>query len=64
MYYAVSGQNNVRGEKYVVVNRRMMSNVISRPQYDVVSNRNERLDGVVFQDEAVLSNAVCEDGRF
>ena len=47
----------------MVVNRRMMSNVIS-DQYDVVSNRNERPgDGVVFQDE-VLSNTVCEDGRF
>ena len=54
MYNTVSGQYNVRGKEYMIMNGRMMPNVISRPQYYVVTYRDERLDGVVFQDEAIF----------
>src|SRR5881409_2300040 len=45
----------VRGDEAVVLDRRVMSDVVAAPEGDVVADRDERLDRVVLEDETVVT---------
>ncbi len=52
----MTGEHYVRGEEHMVMNDAVMTNVIARPHDDVVADGRERLEGVVLQNEAVVSD--------
>lgn len=52
---AKSGNNSVRGDKAVVLDHRMMADVVSAPKHDVIANFDEWLDRIIFKDKAVFA---------
>ncbi|MGC8200643.1 hypothetical protein, partial [Salmonella enterica] len=51
-----SRYHDVGSNEYVVCDRRVMPHVVSAPQGDIIPNPNERLNGVIFQNETILPN--------
>ncbi len=52
-----TGNYDVGRKEAVVIDPGMMADMVSAPKRDVVANSDEGLNGVVFEDEAVLSGA-------
>src|SRR5205085_7580631 len=54
---------DVRGQEAVILDGRIVADVIPAPQRDVIADADEGLDGVVLQDEAVVPDGVIgEEG--
>ena len=51
----MSGNNNVGTNKVVVFNGTVMANMITAPQRHIISNLHKWLNGVVFEDKAIVS---------
>ena len=56
---AVTRNNNMRTDEYIWFYDGVMSDVIPTPQNAIVANFNERLNGVVLKNKAVLANFFC-----
>ena len=55
----------MRRNHHVVLDRRVMSNVIAAPHDHVIANFNERLNRIVLEDEAIVATLkVGPGGRF
>ena len=48
--------NHMGGNEAVILDRRMMADVITRPERDVVTDFDEGLDGVVLENETVVAD--------
>jgi len=55
--------DNMRGDKGMVPNTGVVPNMIAAPQRHIFTDRRKRLNGIVFQNEAVLSNASFVENR-
>src|SRR5713101_5286138 len=53
----------MRGQKTVILYDRVVADVIAAPERDIVTNLDERLDRVVFQDKAVVSHRIVGQKR-
>src|SRR4030095_9517866 len=51
----------MRGQKAMIVNDRIMAYMISAPKLDVIPYLDERLNRIVFQNKAVVSNGVVRE---
>jgi hypothetical protein len=54
-YMNPAGDNDMRREETMIIYSGVMSDMIAAPESYVIANRDEGLDGVVFQDEAVIT---------
>jgi hypothetical protein len=52
----ISGDDNMRSQEAMILNHRVMTNVIAAPKCDVASDLDERLNGIVLKNEAVVAN--------
>ena len=52
--FYTAGNHNVRGKETVIMDCRVMANMVAAPKCDVVSNEDKGLNGIVFQDEAIV----------
>jgi hypothetical protein len=56
--------HDMRGNKDIILDRRVMADMVAAPQRDVVADPHPRLDRVVFENEAIIAHLeVGEDGR-
>lgn len=46
----------MRGDKTIVLDHRMMTDVVSAPKHDVIANFDEWLDRIIFKDKAVFAH--------
>jgi NDP-sugar pyrophosphorylase family protein len=53
-HHAVAGHDDLRGDEYMIADRCVVANVVSAPEHAVIADRNVRLNGVVFENKAVL----------
>src|ERR1700741_3568763 len=61
---AVTGKHDVRRKGNMVLYHAVMTNVIAAPKNDVIANRRERLNRVVFEDKTVVADlSAGEDCR-
>src|SRR5215831_12452400 len=61
--FDTTGDHDMRCDEAVVMDNRMVTNMIATPQCDVVANSHKGLNGVVFENEAVFTDpAYVEDG--
>src|SRR5262245_15790584 len=51
-----AGNDHVRGDEAVVRDARMMADVVTRPQRRIVADLDERLNGVVLENQAILAD--------
>lgn len=51
----VSGNHDVRADETVIVDRRIVTDMIPAPERDVAADADKRLDGIVFENEAVVA---------
>src|SRR5204862_6862275 len=56
LHHAMTRQDNVGCERDMILDRAVMPNVVTTPKDDVVSNGRERLNGIIFQEEGIVSN--------
>src|SRR5262249_28092281 len=54
----MAGYDDVRCDKAVILDRRVVPDMVPAPQGNVVTNPYKRLNGVVFEDETVLAGPV------
>src|ERR1700730_105820 len=59
----MAGEHHVGGEKHVVPDHAVMANMITRPKNNVVADWGEWLEGIVFQNEAVVSDLGLRPNR-
>src|SRR6266496_4246540 len=52
----ITGHDNMRSQEAMILDHRVMTDVIAAPKCDVVSDLNEWLNGVVLQNEAVIAD--------
>src|SRR4029077_20146803 len=57
--FDTTGDHDMRCDEAVVADGRMMTDMIATPQRDVVANSDKRLNGIVFENEAVFTDLAC-----
>jgi hypothetical protein len=59
----VSGDYYVRSQEAVVINRSVVADVITAPQGYIITDANEWLNGVVFQNSTIFADSVLREKR-
>src|ERR1700751_4058902 len=62
--FDAAGDDDMRSDKTVALDDRVVTDVIAAPQRHVVADRGERLDLIVFEDEPMVADAtIVENAR-
>ena len=59
----VARDDDVGADEAVVLDGRVVADVVAAPERDVVADRDERLHRVVLEDEAVVAGRMLASGR-
>ena len=58
LYSALTGDHDMRAYKVVIFNSAMVSDMVSTPKDDVISDLYKRLNSVIFENKTVFSYRV------